>query len=77
MRCVYYLLCGVYLLASVLLAKPEAKGKKPVVVPKKTVQTKSYSYQIDSGHSRLGFKIRHLGISWVSGHFTKFKGRLH
>lgn len=32
------------------------------------------SYKLDESHSQLGFKIRHLGISTVHGHFAKFSG---
>ncbi|CAN5321871.1 hypothetical protein BH18GEM1_BH18GEM1_18770 [soil metagenome] len=32
-------------------------------------------YEIDPGHSRVGFKVRHLGISSVHGHFNRFAGR--
>jgi polyisoprenoid-binding protein YceI len=30
------------------------------------------TYKIDPAHSEIGFKVRHLVISNVSGHFTKF-----
>jgi polyisoprenoid-binding protein YceI len=32
------------------------------------------SYQIDPVHSTIEFKIRHLGISWVTGSFSTFTG---
>ena len=32
------------------------------------------SYDIDTTHSAVGFKVKHLGISWVPGKFTKFSG---
>lgn len=32
------------------------------------------SYKLDESHSHLGFKVRHLGISNVKGHFKKFTG---
>lgn len=32
-------------------------------------------YEIDPAHSRVGFKVRHLGISSVHGHFNRFAGR--
>jgi polyisoprenoid-binding protein YceI len=32
------------------------------------------SYKIDEGHSRLEFRVRHLGISTVTGNFKKFEG---
>ena len=31
-------------------------------------------YKIDTGHSNVAFKIKHLGISTVSGKFAKFEG---
>lgn len=31
-------------------------------------------YKLDSAHSNLGFKVRHLGISNVRGSFQKFEG---
>jgi polyisoprenoid-binding protein YceI len=32
------------------------------------------TYTIDPAHSEVGFKVRHLGISKVSGRFTRFTG---
>lgn len=34
------------------------------------------TFQIDSSHSTIGFKVRHLGISYVTGKFDKFEGQL-
>ena len=34
-------------------------------------------YSIDSGHSEVAFKVRHLGISKVSGRFDDFSGTVH
>lgn len=31
-------------------------------------------YNLDASHSRMGFKIRHLGVSWVKGQFNDFTG---
>lgn len=31
-------------------------------------------YKIDPDHSKIGFKVRHLGISWVPGSFSKVDG---
>jgi len=31
-------------------------------------------YEIDASHTKITFKVRHLGISWVPGSFTKLKG---
>ena len=32
------------------------------------------SYKIDDSHTRVGFKVRHLMSSWVTGEFTEFEG---
>lgn len=32
------------------------------------------TYKIDPIHSSVGFKIRHLGISWVNGTFQDYEG---
>ncbi len=37
-------------------------------------QASAANYKIDSDHSRIGFKVRHLGISAVPGKFTQFSG---
>ena len=34
------------------------------------------TYAIDSVHSNVAFKIRHLGISWVNGSFKQFEGKV-
>lgn len=34
------------------------------------------AYKIDPAHSEIGFKVRHLGISKVSGRFTRFQGNI-
>ena len=34
------------------------------------------TYAIDSVHSNVAFKIRHLGISWVNGYFKQFEGKV-
>ena len=31
-------------------------------------------YKLDPSHSRIGFKVRNLGIAWVTGNFNKFEG---
>lgn len=33
-------------------------------------------FTIDPTHSTLGFKVKHLGVSYVTGHFDKFSGTL-
>ena len=34
------------------------------------------TWTIDTTHSEIGFKIKHLVISTVSGKFTSFEGKL-
>ena len=36
----------------------------------------SASYELDTSHSQIQFKVRHLGISSVIGHFSVFGGTL-
>jgi polyisoprenoid-binding protein YceI len=31
-------------------------------------------YKLDASHAQIGFKVRHLGFSWVSGNFNTFSG---
>lgn len=33
-------------------------------------------YQIDPHHTQVTFKVRHMGICWIAGNFTKFEGHL-
>ena len=33
-------------------------------------------YAVDGSHSNLGFKVKHLGISYVTGKFDKFDGKI-
>ncbi len=33
-------------------------------------------YNVDPVHSTIGFKVRHMGISYVTGKFDKFEGQL-
>ena len=33
-------------------------------------------YTVDGSHSNLGFKVKHLGISYVTGKFGKFDGKI-
>jgi len=39
-----------------------------------TTSTFAADYKIDPDHSKVGFKVRHLGISWVPGIFSKVEG---
>ena len=34
------------------------------------------TFAVDPGHSRVEFKVKHLGISTVRGHFSEFEGVL-
>jgi len=34
------------------------------------------TYKIDPVHSSVGFKVRHLGVSWVNGSFKDFDGQV-
>lgn len=34
------------------------------------------SWKIDSSHTSIAFKIRHLGVSWVRGEFRSFNGQV-
>ncbi len=34
------------------------------------------SYSVDTAHSSVGFKIKHLSVSNVAGSFTKFNGQI-
>ncbi|MGE0172090.1 MAG: YceI family protein [Oligoflexales bacterium] len=33
-------------------------------------------YKLDTSHATMGFKIRHMGLSWVTGQFGKSEGML-
>ena len=35
------------------------------------------TYKIDPIHSEVSFKVRHMGLSRVSGRFTRFQGVIH
>lgn len=34
------------------------------------------TWQIDSAHSQIGFKVRHMMVSWVRGEFGEFSGTI-
>jgi polyisoprenoid-binding protein YceI len=38
------------------------------------LQAAPETYELDTAHSSLAFKIKHLGISWVKGSFGAFEG---
>ncbi len=39
-----------------------------------TISVEAEKYKIDTGHSSVGFKVKHLVISTVSGRFNTFEG---
>jgi polyisoprenoid-binding protein YceI len=39
-------------------------------------KVETHTYKVDPSHSRLGFKVPHLGITSVSGYFKNFEGSL-
>lgn len=39
-----------------------------------TVAARAADFAIDPTHTTLGFKVKHLGVSYVTGHFGKFSG---
>ncbi|HLP41617.1 MAG TPA: YceI family protein, partial [Fibrobacteria bacterium] len=45
-----------------------------VVVAAFTARTQAAEYKIDPAHSEMVFKVRHMGISTVTGRFDKFDG---
>ena len=34
------------------------------------------AWKIDRAHSNVGFKVRHMGVSWVRGQFDDFRGEV-
>lgn len=46
-----------------------AAAVAPVAAPTTT-------YVIDASHSEVGFRVRHMMVSWVKGKFEKFEGSL-
>ncbi|MCA9441400.1 MAG: polyisoprenoid-binding protein [Candidatus Omnitrophica bacterium] len=41
-----------------------------------TPATEAETFIVDQAHTKVGFKVRHLGISSVEGHFDKFEGTI-
>lgn len=41
-----------------------------------TFSANATTWDIDAGHSSVNFRIEHLGITWVAGHFTSFNGSI-
>jgi len=57
---------------------PSTEGPWGVlVVPSQSeTETAAMNWKIDPGHSRVGFRVRHLMMSWVRGQFESFEGDL-
>ena len=41
-----------------------------------TSKMQASPYKIDPSHSSMGFKVKHMGISWVRGDFREFASKL-
>lgn len=41
-----------------------------------TVSAGAEEYTIDTGHSHLGFHIKHMNVSYVYGRFNEFEGKI-
>ncbi len=39
-----------------------------------TISVEAVQYKLDTAHSKVGFKVKHLVVSTVSGRFNKFEG---
>ena len=59
-----------------LLALPAVPGTAPVVAaPAAAVAVAApIAFTVDASHSQVLFKVRHLGVSTVTGRFSKFSG---
>lgn len=58
--------------ASLSMAADKAKSKEAGAKP----AYEAGSYDIDPMHSKVGFEVRHLGISKVEGNFKAFEGKV-
>ncbi len=47
------------------------------ISPLSTLRAAEEAYKIDPVHSTMSFRVRHLGISYVTGRFGKFEGTVH
>jgi polyisoprenoid-binding protein YceI len=55
-------------------AAPTAPGKP--AAPPLAANDKNVEWNIDAGHSHVGFVAKHLGFSKVNGEFKKFSGKV-
>jgi polyisoprenoid-binding protein YceI len=51
-------------------------GRKPEGNFDKNYNMATTTWQIDAGHSQIGFKVKHLGIANVNGVFRGFNGEM-
>lgn len=51
-------------------------GRKPEGNFDENYNMATITWQIDAGHSQIGFKVKHLGIANVSGVFKDFSGEM-
>ncbi len=49
-----------------------AWGQQPDIQPTAPLE----KYEIDAGHSTIGFAVRHMGLAKVHGRFDKFSGEI-
>jgi polyisoprenoid-binding protein YceI len=74
-------LCSSLALALVSSA-PQAQQPTPQPAPQgrppqqQVAPLPANGWRIDMSHSSVGFRVRHLGISWVNGRFTRWSGDL-
>lgn len=58
----------------------EVAAQQPAPAPQSQAQQAaplpSNGWRLDLAHSAVTFRVRHLGISWVNGKFTDWKGEL-
>lgn len=64
----------VALLALTAAARAGAQSATPATAAPPAPATGMLHYTIDSVHSNVSFKVRHLGVSWVNGVFHSFSG---
>ena len=55
-------------------AAPTAPGKP--ATPPLAANDKNVEWNVDAGHSHIGFVAKHLGFSKVNGEFKKFSGKV-
>lgn len=71
-------MCYVYPMKSSLLTRVARRSVlffvAGLVFSAAAAQAAPETFKIDPAHSTIEFKIRHLGISWVTGIFKEFEG---